>query len=86
MDNELYVKRQKDKLKKAIESGMLNPEQQMAAIDDTIDKLLLVENGIDHEAVKKFETTINGYIESINSYQVKISDLYKKTYDKLLEL
>ena len=86
MDNKLYIKRQKDKLKKAIESGMLTPEQQMAAIDDTIDKLLLVENGIDQEAVRDFETAINSYIESINSYQTKISELYKKTYDKLLEL
>jgi len=86
IDNKYYIRRQKDKLKKAMESGMLKPEQQWAVIDDTIDKLLVVKDGIDVEAVKEFEKQINDHIDEINNIQIKINNLYKKAYDKLLEL
>jgi len=35
---------------------------------------------------KEFEKQINDHIDEINNIQIKINNLYKKAYDKLLEL
>lgn len=83
--NELYIKRVKEKLKKAMESGMLTPEQQMAAIDDTMEKLLILDKKDFNESVAKFDKTNNSIEKQLVDLQKELFDNYKKAYDKLIE-
>jgi len=83
--SKVYVKRIQNKLKKAIESGMLNPEQQYGLIENSMDDLLSV-NQINEEAVKQFDKELNQLFREIEEIQKKIAELYKKTYDQILEL
>ena len=85
MTNVYYVNRVKKRLKDAIESGMLKPEQQFGMIESTIDDLLSV-GGINEEAIKLFEDEIDELTKEIGVLQVKVADCYKRTYDKILDL
>ena len=85
MTKTYYVNRVKKRLKDAIESGMLNPEQQFGMIESTIDDLLSVD-GINEEAVKLFESEIEEFTKEIGVLQGKVADCYKRTYDKILDL
>lgn len=82
--NELYIKRVKEKLKKAMESGMLTPEQQMAAIDDTLEKLLILNDKTINESVAKFDVTNSSLEKQLVDLQKELFDSYKKAYDKLM--
>ena len=90
--NEIYIKRLKIKLKKVMESGMLSPEQQIAAIDDTLDKLAIDDNYA--ETVEKFEKTIEEIVGQLteieqkkpeNILQNKLFENYKKIYDNIMK-
>jgi len=83
--NELYKKRVKDKMKKAIESGMLNPEQQYGMIETTIDELLVID-GISSEAVELHDKKIETLINELETKQKELSEHYKFFYEKILEL
>lgn len=80
-----YVERIQNKLKKAIESGMLNPEQQYGLIETCMDDLLSV-NKINEKAVTQFEEELEKLFDQLETTQKNISELYKKTYNKILEL
>ena len=80
-----YVERVQKKLKNAIESGMLNPEQQYALIETCMDDLLSV-NKINEKAVTQFEEELTKLFKQMEETQKNISELYKKTYDSILEL
>lgn len=81
--NEVIIRRLKKRMKDGVESKMLSPEQYFGLIDNTIDTLLCV-NGINDEAVEKFEKNIDEQLEIIKKSQEKISELYKKVYDIIL--
>lgn len=83
--SKIYLKRVQKKLKKAIESDMLNREQQYGLIESCLDDLLSV-NEINDEAVTQFEKQLDDYFNELENLQKKIAELYKKTYDKILEL
>ena len=83
--NELYIKRIQNRMKKGIESGMLNPEQQYGLIETCIDDLLSVK-AINDAAVKQFEKDINDALKQLEELQNRIADIYKKTYENILEL
>ena len=84
-EKNLYLKRQQIKLKKAIESGMLNPEQQYGMIEGVIDDLLLSKN-VSENMVEAFENHINSYMKQLEQLQIEISEEYKKAYERILEL
>lgn len=84
-ESSLFVERKKKNLKKTIESGMLNPEQQYGMIESTIDDLLVV-GGINEEAVKQHDTAIESLMKQLEELQQGVSDRYKKTYESILEL
>lgn len=84
--NELYVKRKKERMKTAIESGQLQPDQQYGLIEDTIDDLLNTNPvSINEAAVKEHDKEILDLTNQLNELQKKISDRYIKTYNKILE-
>jgi len=85
--NNLYLKRIQDKLKKAIESGMLNPEQQYGLIETTIDDLLSqTPTVINEDAVLQHDKELQVQMKILEDAQQKISDDYKKIYDYILGL
>lgn len=84
-EGSLFVERKKKNLKKAIESGMLNPEQQYGMIESTIDDLLIV-NAMNEDGVRQFQNKIDEYMDQLEELQSNISSLYKKTYESILEL
>ena len=83
--NNVYKNRIKDKLKKAIESGMLNPEQQYGMIETSIDELLIVD-GISSEAVELHDNKVKKLMETLENTQKELSEHYKFFYEKILEL
>jgi len=84
--SELYIKRKKERMKNAIESGQLSPDQQYDLIEYTIDDLLNTNPvSINEEAVKEHDKKIKELTEQMNDLQKKISEQYIKTYNKLLE-
>jgi len=83
--NETYIKRIKNKLKRAMDSGMLNIEQQIAAIDDTLEKLLLTNNEDTNKTIQEFDAEIEKHEKQINDTQAKIWDDYKSIYDSLMK-
>jgi len=86
-NSNLYLKRIQDKLKKAMESGMLNPEQQYGLIESTIDDLLSqTPSVINEDAVKQHDKEIQMQMKVLEDAQQKISDDYKKIYDYILGL
>ena len=84
-EESLFVERKKKNLKKAIESGMLNPEQQYGMIESTIDELLMV-NAMSEDGVRQFQNKVDHYMDQLEQIQTDISSLYKKTYESILEL
>ena len=84
---DLYLERQKNKLKGAVESGMLNEQQRMAAIDDTIDNILiyLKDNNAIQGVVKKFDDKNEELTNEMINLQKKITDNYNKIYKHLIE-
>lgn len=80
-----YVELVKENMKDSIESGMLKPEQQYALIEETL-KELVAHNKINIEAVKKHKSDIKNLLKQLEDLQIKISEIYKKTYEKILEL
>lgn len=80
--NETYLKRLKSKLKKAIESGMLNPEQQIAVIDDVLEKLCMDEDYA--KKVKGFDGVTEELEKTIRETQEKLFSHYNKIYESIL--
>lgn len=85
MEGNLYLKRKQENLKKAMESGMLNPEQQYGLIESTIDDLLGV-NAINDESVKVYDVRLKTMLEQLEETQKQISEHYKAVYEKILAL
>lgn len=84
--SKVFVKRVKERMKNAIESGQLSPDQQYGIIEDTIDNLLSTNPvSINEDAVKEHDKTIKDFSNQLNEIQKKISEQYIKTYNKLLE-
>jgi len=82
--SEIYIKRVKEKLKKARESGMPTTEQLMAAIDDTLEKLLVLNEETINESVAKFDVTNKSLEKQLIDLQKELFDNYQKAYDKLM--
>ena len=85
MEKTLYLKRKQENLKKAMESGMLNPEQQYGLIESTIDDLLGVD-AINDEAVKVYDDKLKTMVTQLEEMQKQISEHYKTVYEKILAL
>ena len=81
----LYLHITQEKLKNAIESGLLNVEQQYGMIDSVIYDLLGAKL-ISEDAAMQHYTEIKNLNKEIEERQVKASDRYKKTYEGLLKL
>ena len=84
-ESNLYLERKKISMKKAIESGMLNGEQQYGMIESVIEDLL-GHNLISEDAAGKFYTRQEEYIKRLDELQNDISGFYKKTFESILEL
>ena len=64
---------------------MLKPDQQYGMIEEIIDDLLATGN-VSEEMVSNFENQLNSYIDQLEQLQIKISEEYKKAYNRILEL
>lgn len=84
-EGNLYLERKKTSMKKAIESGMLNGEQQYGMIESVIEDLL-GHSLISEDAASKFYDRQQDYIKRLEDLQNDISGFYKKTFDSILEL
>ena len=81
----LYLRLTQKKLKQAIESGMLNVEQQYGMIESVIYDLLGAKL-ISEDAVLQHSNEIETLSREIEERQIRVSDHYKKTYEGLLKL
>jgi len=84
---DLYIERIKKKLQNIVESGMYDESQVMAAIDDTLDNILLYkkdDNGWD-EMIEDFQDSNEGLTKEIMDARKKISDNYKNIYKQIIK-
>ncbi len=81
----LYLQLTQEKLKQAIESGMLNVEQQYGMIESVIYDLLGTKL-ISEDAVMQHNTEIKTLAKEIEERQIRVSERYKKTYEALLKI
>ncbi len=84
---DLYIERIKNKLRNAVESGMLNEQQIMAAIDDTLDNLLLYKKNDDgiNKVIKTFQDENKKLNKDIIEASEKISVNYKNIYEHIIK-
>ena len=84
---DLYMKRIKNKLQQAIESGVLNEQQKRAAIDDTLDSLLIYykEDTKVNKVIQDFQDKNETLFKELMEKDEKISNNYTNIYNHIIQ-
>jgi len=89
----LYKKLVKNEMVEALESGQLNPEQQYAVVDGTLQKLILLNNDEITQAAKiyfddqtKLKEKITVAQESISKSMDEYGENVKAIYEEIKKL
>lgn len=82
---DLIIEIKKEELKEAIESGLLNPQQQYAMIKNILYELYIYRK-LDAATVEMFRSNEKRLLDEIRQKEEQYISFYKKYYDRILAL
>jgi len=83
--NDLYMNIIKTDLKNDIESGLLNPQQQLMAINNALRDLSSIKNKDINEVIINYRSQQKKQEEIMNKAQTSIMENAKNIYDHLMK-